>query len=66
MPRLLYTVWAAIMLCAGMPVFGQDSQDDIIRKLISRVEALEREVASLSQGPRPSLWLLLLRPSLCR
>jgi hypothetical protein len=53
MPRLLYTVWAAIMLCAGMPVFGQDSQDDIIRKLISRVEALEREVASLKPGTTP-------------
>jgi hypothetical protein len=50
-PRLPYIVWASIGLCAWMPAFGQDSKDDTIQKLISRVEALEREVAALKQGP---------------
>jgi hypothetical protein len=31
------------------PVVGQDRQDEIIQKLIARVEALEREVAALKQ-----------------
>jgi len=39
------------------PILGEDSQDEIIRKLISRVEALEREVAALKQtaaAPTPA------------
>jgi hypothetical protein len=49
-PRLRYIGWAAVWACAWLPAFGQDSKDDIIQKLISRVEALEREVAALKQG----------------
>jgi hypothetical protein len=37
----------AVWVCVWMPAFGQDNKDEIIQKLISRVEALEREVATL-------------------
>ena len=48
-------VWAlAVMLIgASLPIFGQENKDEIIQKLISRVEALEREVAALKQGEVP-------------
>lgn len=48
-------VWAlAVMLiAAGEPVFCQENKDDIIQKLLSRVEALEREVSALKQGAAP-------------
>jgi hypothetical protein len=52
-PRLRYFVWTVLGLCLWMPAFGQDSKDDIIQKLISRVEALEREVAALKPGATP-------------
>lgn len=38
-----------LVLAAGICAFGQDSKDEIIQKLIARVEALEREVAALNQ-----------------
>ena len=38
-----------LLVTAGICAFGQDSKDEIIQKLISRVEALEREVAGLKQ-----------------
>lgn len=38
-----------IFCTVGICCFGQDSKDEIIQKLISRVEALEREVAALKQ-----------------
>jgi hypothetical protein len=50
-PRLSHIIWASFALCTWMPAFGQDTKDDIIQKLISRVEALEREVGALKQGP---------------
>ena len=53
-PRLSRVVWASIGLCAWMPAFGQDNKDDIIQKLISRVGALEREVAALKQATPPA------------
>jgi hypothetical protein len=52
--RLRHLGWAAIIwMSAGLPAFGQDSKDDIIEKLISRVEALEREVAALKRAAPP-------------
>src|SRR5437868_10591313 len=63
-PRLRYFVWTAIALCAWMPAFGQDSKDDIIQKLISRVEALEREVATLKQGATPQQTAATAQPEL--
>jgi hypothetical protein len=47
-----------------MPVFGQDSKDDVIQKLISRVEALEREVAVLKQGATPQPTAVTPQPEL--
>ena len=46
---------AAMLIAAGTPAFGQDGfdqgkKDEIIQKLIARVEALEREVAELKRG----------------
>ena len=53
-PRLRQVGWAALIwMFAGWPAFGQDSKDDIIQKLISRVEALEREVAVLKHAAVP-------------
>jgi hypothetical protein len=44
-----------MLIAAGTQVFGQDNRDEIIPKLIARVEALEREVAALKQaGPSTS------------
>lgn len=39
---------------AGICCFGQDNKDEIIQKLIQRVEALEREVAALKPVPAPA------------
>ena len=39
----------AIFAAASEPILGQESQDEIIQKLLARVEALEREVAALKQ-----------------
>ena len=35
------------------PAFGQTEKDEVIQKLIARVEALEREVSELKQGAAP-------------
>ena len=50
------SLWAcAALLAAGRtPAFGQDNKDEIIQKLIARVEALEREVAELKQASAKS------------
>ncbi|HEV2687739.1 MAG TPA: TonB-dependent receptor [Bryobacteraceae bacterium] len=40
-----------VLAVAATCCFGQDNKDEIIQKLISRVEALEREVAALKQAP---------------
>src|SRR5260370_33398691 len=45
--------WVAICVFAWMPAFGQDSKDEIIQKLIFRVEALEREVRALKPAVAP-------------
>jgi hypothetical protein len=45
----------AFLAVAGICAFGQDSKDDIIQKLISRVEALEREVAALKPSAVPAV-----------
>ncbi|HYL78693.1 MAG TPA: hypothetical protein VEU96_31165 [Bryobacteraceae bacterium] len=42
-----------LLVTAGICAFGQESKDEIIQKLISRVEALEREVAALKQPTAP-------------
>jgi hypothetical protein len=53
-PHFRYRGWTAIIwMCACFPALGQDNKDDIIQKLISRVEALEREVAALKQASAP-------------
>jgi hypothetical protein len=52
-PRRRFTGWAAICMFACVPAIGQETKDDIIQKLISRVEALEREVASLKPPAAP-------------
>src|ERR1700676_2555015 len=52
-PCRRFTGWAAIGLFAWVPAFGQDNKDEIIRKLISRVDALEREVAGLKPPAPP-------------
>jgi hypothetical protein len=40
-----------ICLLVVVPLLAQDSKDDIIKSLLVRMEALEREVASLKPGP---------------
>jgi hypothetical protein len=50
---LRYIGWAVIFVNAWIPACGQDSKDEIIQKLISRVEALEREVAAMKRAPAP-------------
>ncbi len=48
------TIRCIVLLAAsGICAFGQDSKDEIIQKLIARVEALEREVAGLKQPAPP-------------
>src|SRR5450432_749822 len=42
-------VLVVILATAPRTIFGQDGKDEIIQKLIARVEALEREVAALQQ-----------------
>ena len=39
-----------ICLLAVVPLLAQDNKDDIIKSLLARMEALEREVASLKSG----------------
>src|SRR6266849_2285449 len=50
--RLRYLGCAAVALFPWLPAFGQD-KDEVIHKLISRVEALEREGAALKQAAPP-------------
>ncbi len=45
---------AAIFAAASEPILGQESQDEIIQKLLARVEALEREVAALKPTAAPT------------
>jgi len=48
---LIRCVLAAAAICAApKSVLGQERQDEIIQKLLERVEALEREVAALKQS----------------
>jgi hypothetical protein len=42
-------VLVVILATAPRTIFGQEGKDEIIQKLIARVEALEREVAALQQ-----------------
>src|ERR1700722_1421629 len=42
------------MLTAGGAAFAQDNRDEIIQKLLDRVDVLEREVAALQQKPGPA------------
>ena len=51
--RLRNIVRAAVWACAYAAAWGQDTKDEVIQKLISRVEALEREVATLRQAAAP-------------
>src|SRR6266700_6121209 len=48
---MLRRVLVLVVILATAPsiVLGQDGKDEIIQKLIARVEALEREVAALQQ-----------------
>jgi hypothetical protein len=49
-PLPQFALWLAMFAAAG-PVFGQEpSKDEIIQKLLDRVDALEREVAALQKG----------------
>jgi hypothetical protein len=45
---------AAAIYASPNVVLGQERQDEIIQKLLARVEALEREVAALKQTAAPS------------
>jgi len=49
-------VWvcAAMLIAARTPVLAQENKDEVIQKLIARVEALEREVAELKQASAKS------------
>jgi hypothetical protein len=39
------------VLAVASSCWGQESKDEVIQKLISRVEALEREIAAMKQAP---------------
>jgi hypothetical protein len=46
--------WVLVWACGLAPVFGQENQSEIIQKLILRVAALEREVATLQGVATPA------------
>jgi hypothetical protein len=49
-PLFQSTLWVMLLWMAA-PLFGQaDHKDDVIQKLLDRVDALEREVAALKQA----------------
>ncbi|HTB18489.1 MAG TPA: hypothetical protein VK708_10240 [Bryobacteraceae bacterium] len=51
---VLHSALLLAMLTAGGSAFAQDNRDEIIQKLLDRVDALEREVAALQQKPGPA------------